>query len=58
MLKHVNRRDDILSQWLMRLTSTKHVNIVTVTSANKTGRVASAMVHSNESYRPELIVSE
>jgi transposase len=40
VLRHAHRHDDALSQWLMKLKSTKHVNIVTVALANKTARVA------------------
>jgi transposase len=40
VLRHAHRHDDTLSQWLMKLKSTKHVNIVTVALANKTARVA------------------
>jgi transposase len=57
VIRHAHRHDDALSQWLMKLTSTKHVNIVTVALANKTARVAWAMVSNNEGYRPELIAS-
>jgi transposase len=57
VIRHAHRHDDSLSQWLMKLTSRKHVNIVTVALANKTARVAWAMVNNNESYRPELIAA-
>lgn len=55
VIRHAHRHEDALSKWLMKLTSTKHVNIVTVALANKTARVAWAMINNNESYRPELI---
>ncbi|WP_395344265.1 IS110 family transposase [Ningiella sp. W23] len=57
VIRHAHRHNDALSQWLMKLTSTKHVNIVTVALANKTARVAWAIVNNNDSYRPELIAS-
>lgn len=55
VIRHAHRHEDALSKWLMKLTSTKHVNIATVALANKTTRVAWAMINNNESYRPELI---
>jgi|TARA_R110002050_G_scaffold299981_1_gene467190 transposase len=55
VIRHAHRHEDALSKWLMKLTSTKHVNIATVALANKTARVAWAMINNNESYRPELI---
>ncbi|MGI1939175.1 IS110 family transposase [Shewanella oncorhynchi] len=55
VIRHAHRHEDALSKWLMKLTSTRHVNIATVALANKTARVAWAMINNNESYRPELI---
>lgn len=57
VLRHAHRNDDALSRWLMKLKSSKHVNIVTVALANKTARVAWAMINNNDGYRPELIAS-
>jgi transposase len=55
VIRHAHRHEDALSKWLMKLISTKHVNIAKVALANKTARVAWAMINNNESYRYELI---
>ena len=47
VFRQVEGRDDALSQWLNTLTARKHVNVVTVALANKTARVAWAMVHND-----------
>ena len=52
VLRHVKDRDDALSQWLNRLTARKHVNVATVALANKTARVAWAIVHNDTAYDP------
>jgi hypothetical protein len=44
-----------LSQWLNELTSRKHVNVVTVALANKTARVAWAIVHNDTAYDQNLV---
>ena len=55
VLRHAGDRDDGLSQWLKALTARKHVNVVTVALANKTARVAWAIVHNDTAYDPELV---
>ena len=55
VLRHVIGRDDALSQWLNTLTARKHVNVVTVALANKTARVAWAIVHNDTAYDPMLV---
>ena len=52
VLRHVAGRDDALSQWLNTLTARKHVNVATVALANKTARVAWAIVHNDTAYDP------
>ena len=54
VLRHVKDRDDALSQWLNTLTARKHVNVATVALANKTARVAWAIVHNDTAYDPLL----
>ena len=44
VLKHVASRDDVLSRWASRMLERKHPNVVTVALANKTARMAWAMV--------------
>jgi transposase len=55
VLRHASKRDDELSQWLNVLTARKHVNVVTVALANKTARVAWALVHNDTVYNPKLV---
>jgi transposase len=44
VLRHAKDRDDGLSQWLKAMSARKHPNVVSVALANKTARVAWAMV--------------
>lgn len=50
VLRHAKNRDDGLSRWLNRLSERKHINVVIVALANKTARVAWALVHDNSTY--------
>ena len=52
VLRDVKDRDDALSQWLNTLTARKHVNVATVALANKTARVAWAIMHNDTAYDP------
>ena len=54
VLRHAKNRDDGLSQWLNELTARKHTNVVTVALANKTARIAWAVVHNDTTYDPLL----
>ena len=54
VLRHAKKRDDGLSQWLNRLVARKHINVVSVALANKTARVAWAIVH-NETSTPYIL---
>ena len=54
VLRHAKHRDDPLSQWLNDLKTRKHVNVVTVALANKTARIAWAIVHDETVYDPML----
>ena len=53
VLRHVKDKDDGLSQWLKALSARKHVNVVTVALANKTARLAWAIVHGESDYDPK-----
>jgi transposase len=55
VLRHAKDRDDGLSQWLKMLTARKHPNVVIVALANKTARVAWALVHNGTDYDPRLV---
>lgn len=54
VLRHAKDRDDGLSQWLNALSARKHANIVIVALANKTARIAWAVVHNETAYEPML----
>ena len=46
-------RDDPLSQWVQRLARRRHPNIAALALANKTARIAWAMIHNDTDYAPE-----
>jgi transposase len=50
-------KDDRLSQWVMRLTSRRHMNVATVALANKTARMAWSMIRNDTDYEPERAAS-
>jgi len=54
VLRHAKNREDGLSQWLKALVQRKHVNVATVALANKTARIAWAIVHNDTHYDPLL----
>lgn len=49
--------NDPLSQWIQRLGQRKHTNVVVVALANKTARMAWAMINNNRDYEPQLAAS-
>lgn len=57
VIRHSKDKDDRLSLWIQRLVARKHVNIVTVALANKTARMAWAMMRHGTEYKPELAAS-
>ena len=54
VIRHCKKRDDRLSEWLKTMLVRKHVNIVTVALANKTARIAWAVVNNETDYDPAL----
>ncbi len=52
--QHAHKRDDGLSQWVKQLSLNKHPNVVIVALANKTARMAWAMVSKEQEYNPAL----
>lgn len=58
VVSQVANRDDSLSRWLNRLQERKHVNVVTVALANKTARMAWALVRHGDEYRAELAAAQ
>lgn len=54
VLSQAKRRDDPLSEWVTGLAHTKHPNVGAVALANKTARIAWAMLTQGTSYDPAL----
>ena len=53
-VRTARHRDDALSQWIQRLQARKHTNVVVVALANKTARMAWALVCHDIDYEPRL----
>jgi transposase len=54
MINTAKDKEDRLSQWVMRIATTRHPNIAAVALANKTVRIAWAMIRSGADYQPQL----
>src|SRR5450830_1219646 len=54
MIRTAKAKDDHLSQWGMRIAGTRHHNVAAVALANKTARIAWAMITKGTDYRAEL----
>lgn len=57
VIRAATDKDDPLSQWLMRLTSRRHMNVATVALANKTARMAWSMIRNELDYEPQRAAS-
>jgi transposase len=55
VIRTAKDKDDRLSQWITRLAARRHLNVVTVALANKTARMAWAMLKNSTDYRPDLV---
>jgi len=53
MLRTAPRHNDPLSRWVIRLSSRSHPNVACVAMANKTARMAWAMLRHGTNYQPE-----
>jgi len=51
-------KDDRLSRWVKDLATRRHPNIAAVALANKTVRMAWAMLHNGTDYQPDLAMAE
>ena len=51
-------KDDRLSRWVTDLAARRHPNIAAVALANKTVRMAWAMLHNGTDYQPDLVMAE
>jgi transposase len=57
MIRTAKAKEDPLSQWVMKIATTRHPNIAAVALANKTARIAWAMMTKEADYRPELVAA-
>lgn len=53
VLRTAKSKDDKLSQWVVRLAERSHANVAAIALANKTARMAWAMLRNGTSYQPE-----
>ena len=53
-IRHAKGKDDRLSRWVSALAARSHPNVAAVALANKTARMAWAMLRNDTDYRPEL----
>jgi len=57
VLRNSKDKDDRLSQWLTRLAARSHPNVAVVAMANKTARMAWAMLKNGTDYQPTVLRS-
>ena len=57
VVAQAKHRDDYLSRWVKQLASTKHMNVVAVALANKTARMAWAMLRNETDYDPAFAIT-
>ena len=51
MMRFVGRRDDRHSLWIKALMQRRHVSVAAIALANKTARIAWAVMASNDSFK-------
>jgi transposase len=54
LLRTAEGKDDRLSQWALKIAKSRHPNIAAVAVANKTARIAWAMIRHETDYQPSL----
>ena len=54
VIAHAKHRDDRLSRWVTGLAKRRHPNVAAVALANKTARMAWAMIRKDEDYDPKF----
>lgn len=57
VLRTAKHKQDRLSQWIKRIAQTRHENVAVVAMANKTARIAWAMMRNGTDYRPEIMAA-
>lgn len=56
VIRHARDYEDPFSRWINRLLARKHVNVATVALANKTARLAWALIRYDRDYDPQRAV--
>jgi transposase len=56
VVSHAKNRDDPLSRWATDIAKRRHTNVAAVALANKTARMAWAMLQNETDYDPSLAV--
>lgn len=54
VIHHAQHKDDRLSRWVLSLVARRHINVASVALANKTARIAWAMIRNATDYQAEL----
>ncbi|MDA0707394.1 MAG: hypothetical protein O2805_12485 [Proteobacteria bacterium] len=57
VIRTARNKDDRLSQWVVRLVARSHPNVAVVAMANKTTRMAWAMLKNGTDYQPDRVVA-
>ncbi len=57
VVSQAKHRDDRLSQWVTSISKRSHPNVAAVALANKTARMAWAMLRNDSNYDPDFVVS-
>jgi transposase len=57
LIRTAKAKNDPLSQWVTKIAATRHPNIAAVALANKTARIAWAMMNNGTDYQPELVAN-
>jgi transposase len=58
VVSHAKHKEDRLSRWVTKLAERRHPNVAAVALANKTVRMAWAMMNHDVEYDPEFAVSQ
>lgn len=55
VIQNAKSKDDRLSRWVTRIAESRHPNVAAVALANKTARIAWAMMKNGTEYQPSLV---
>jgi len=54
VIRHAKNKNDPLSNWINEMLTRKHFNVVAIALANKTARIAWALIAKNRDFDPAL----